>query len=81
MNLLSLICFSLLSHAGTGRVHGKSEEVIGYVEQLGLSNFSVSGNGSNMDPFQWTGICDKCQKKVVKCAGIFCVNFYIGRGQ
>ena len=56
-------------------------EVIGDVGQLDISNFSVSRNGSSLDPFQWRVSCNKCCKKVVKGAGIFCVNLYVGRGQ
>ena len=81
MNLLSFICFSRLYHAGNGRVYGPSEEVIGYVEQLGISNLSVSGNGGSLETFQWRRSCDKCQNKVVKGAGIFLGNVYVGSGQ
>ena len=81
MNPLSLIFFSWLSHSVNGRVHGPSEEVIGEVEQLGLSNLGVSNNGGGLDPFQWRGSYEKCRKKLVTVAGIFCGNFYVGRRQ
>ena len=31
--------------------------------------------------FRWRGRCDKCQKNIVKGAGIFCGNFFVGRRQ
>ena len=81
MNLLSLICCSWWSQAGTGRVHRQYKEVIGDGEQLCISNLSESGNGINLDLLQWRGSCNKCRKQVVRGAGIVCGNFYVGRGQ
>ena len=81
MNLLSLLCLSLLYRAGNGRVHGPSAEVIGDMEQLRLLKWSVSRNGVSLYPLQWRGSCNKCRKKVVKIEGVFCGNFYVGRGQ
>ena len=81
MNLLSLLRFSRWSLAGTGRVHGQFEEVIGDGEQLEISNLSVSRNRIKPEPSQWRGSCAKCRKKVEKCVGIFCGNFCVGRGQ
>ena len=56
-------------------------EVIGNVEQLGISNLSVIRNGIIQYPFQRRVSYDKCWKKLVKGVGIICVNFYVGRGQ
>ena len=80
--LTSYPCFFYrLAHAGTERLHGKYEEVIGDGGELRLYNLSTSGNGRNLDSFQWRGSCDKCQKKLVRGAGIFCEKIYVGRGQ
>ena len=81
MNLLLLLCLYQLSHAGNGRFHGPSVEVIWDMDQLGILNLSVIRNGRILEPFQLRAICDKCWKKVVKGAGIFCGNFYLRRGQ
>ena len=54
-------------------------EVIGDMEQLEILKLSVSGNGSSLDPLQWRGSYNKCRKKVMKGAVIFCGNFYVGR--
>ena len=80
MNLLSLLCFSQLSHAGNGWVHGPSDKVIGDVYHLELSNLSGGGNGGSLEPFQWRISCENCRKKVVKGAGIFCRKFCVNRG-
>ena len=55
--------------------------MIGDVEQLVLLNLSVIRNRRRLDPFKWRGNCDKCRKKVMKGAGIFCGIFYVGRGK
>ena len=54
-------------------------EVIGDMEQLGKLNWNVSENGIRLDPFKWKGDCDKCWKKLVKDASIFCGNVCVGR--
>ena len=51
--------------------------MIGDEEKFGISNLSSSGNGSNLDPFQWRGCCDKYRKKVMRGSGIFCGNLYV----
>ena len=56
-------------------------EVVGDVEQLGRSNWDVSGNGGSLYPFKWRGSYDKCRKKVVKVAGIFYGNVCVGHRQ
>ena len=55
--------------------------VIGEVDQLGRSNWNISVNGSRLELLKMGGICDKCRKKVVKGAGIFCGFFCVGRGK
>ena len=70
-----------VDHTGTGRVHGASVAVIEDVEKLGQLKWSVGRNGSILDLFKWRGYCDKFRKKAVKCAGIFCGNFCVGREQ
>ena len=57
MNLLELLFFNRLSCAGTRRSHQPSVEVVRDVEQVGRLNWSVSGNGSRLDPFKWRGSC------------------------
>ena len=75
---LIIYFFSRLPHAGTGRVHRPSVEVIGDVDHLGCYNWSLSRNGSRLEPFKWRGSCDKFWKKLVNGAGIvygdFCVR-------
>ena len=64
-----------MSHTGTVRLHETSMGVIGEVDQLGRSNWNISVNGSRLELLKMGGICDKCRKKVVKGAGIFCGFF------
>ena len=71
MNLLLLLCFSRLSRSVTGRVHGPSVEMIGFMEQLGVSNWGVIGNWGSLEMFKLRIIWYKCRKKVVKGSGIF----------
>ena len=56
-------------------------EVNGDVYQLEISNCSVSRNGRSLDLFKKRGSWDRCRKKVVKDAGIFCGNLCVGSSQ
>ena len=45
-------------------------EVIGDVDQSGRLHRNVSRNDSIPEHFKWKKICNKCQNKIVKGAGI-----------
>ena len=55
--------------------------MIGYVDHLERLNWIVSRNDIRLEPLKRRGIYDKCWKKVVKSAEIFCGKFCVGRGQ
>ena len=77
-----IIAFFLLivSHR-KWRVHETSAEVSGDVDQFGRLDWNVRGNRRSLDSFKWRGRSDKCRKKVVKGAGIFCRNVCVRREQ